>query len=145
MNINEMRMTLFKQPDTNVLPMLFKEPVDYMLVELQPVRSNPKMKALADSLQAWGFIRGICDTHTIRYDVKYVNASNKLRKFKAEIDEYADKKKYSVTKATSVDVVTKYLLGSSDEHMLEFLQSFTKKDDLCDALLQGFVWLDRQK
>lgn len=144
--INEMRLNLFKQLDIYILPLLFKyNYVDYMLIELQPVKRNPKMKALSDSLQAWGFIRGMSDTKTIKYNVNYVNACNKLKEYKKELDEFEGKEKYNITKATGVDVVSKYLIDNNLLNWLEFLQLYKKKDDLCDALLQGFVWLDRNK
>lgn len=139
---DELRLRLIRNLDMKILSILLTQNIDYVLIELQPVKKNPAMKALADTLQAWFLIRGVSDSKTVK-EVKLINASSKLKQYKNELDKLDGKEKYSATKATSIDVAIRYLKENNNVYWLDYLNKFKKQDDLCDSLLQGFAWLDR--
>ena len=108
---------------------------------------NPKMKAIASTLFDYFMIRGYVDkVHQLDIQlVRFMCPSNKLKVnndntievFKANKNE---KQKYKLTKALGIQY-TKQLLNS-DEEQLDYLDLYKKKDDICDAYLQGRYYLE---
>ncbi|AKI80185.1 hypothetical protein QJ850_gp514 [Acanthamoeba polyphaga mimivirus] len=121
--------------------------IERVIIENQPSQKNPKMKSIASTLFDYFLIRGFCDKiHNIDIKlIRYICPSNKLKVnknntlevFKANKDS---KKKYKLTKALGIKY-TKQLLNNEQEQ-LDYLNSFEKKDDLCDAYLQGRYYLE---
>jgi len=121
--------------------------VEGVVIENQPSQKNPKMKAIASTIFDCFMIRGQLDkVHGIDLQfVKMISPSNKLKVnenntievFKANKDK---NKKYKLTKQLSIQY-TKQLLCNEPE-LLNHLNSFKKKDDLCDAYLHGRYYLE---
>lgn len=120
--------------------------VDQVIIENQPVKKNGKMKAIGSTLQVYYMIRGYTDKYNGMNitKVKLISPSNKLKvnndntieMFESNKD---DKTKYKLTKALGIQY-TKTLIAS-EPILLEHLSTYKKKDDLCDAYLQGIYYL----
>lgn len=121
--------------------------IEEVIIENQPSQKNPKMKSIANTLLDYFMIRGYIDKiHGMDIKlVKFICPSNKLKVnnqntievFKANKDE---NKKYKLTKSLSIQY-TKKLLHNNNKRLKQ-LNSFKKKDDLCDAYLQGRYYLE---
>jgi len=135
---------------TSMLNKLDKIPellqVDEVLIENQPTLKNPKMKTVSTFLYFYFVARGLedkIDNSTIN-NVRFFSPSNKLRVNEDQTMEVLRKTKnstetYKMTKKLGIKY-TKILL-KDDEEMLRKLDSYKKKDDLCDAYLQGYYYL----
>ena len=119
--------------------------VDHVVIENQPSLKNPKMKSVAETLYAWFLMRGQIDSVNPIKNLTYMCPSNKL---KVNNDNTLcilkksknDTEKYKLTKQLGI-IYCKQLL-KNDEQNLIFLNSNTKKDDLCDAFLQGAYYIE---
>jgi len=117
-----------------------------VIIENQPSMKNPKMKSIANTLFDYFMIRGYVD-NVYQSDiklVKFICPSNKLKVNNDNTIEIfkANKqsgKKYKLTKDLSIEYTKKLLEG--DQERLSFLNTFKKKDDLCDCYLQGCYYL----
>ena len=122
--------------------------IDYVLIENQPSLKNPKMKSVADTLYSWFLIRGMVDKQVNNLkNIFYLSPSNKLKiddkDINKEIDMLKDKsKKYKFTKDSSVIYTRKILNENKDNEWISFLDSNSKKDDLCDSYLQGLYFVN---
>jgi hypothetical protein len=112
---------------------------DHVLIENQPARTNPQMKAVQASLHTY--------FATLRHhvgcagEVHLVSATQKLR-VPGEADRTTT---YRERKALSVERCRAMLRDElRDEAALRQLEAARKKDDLCDALLQA-SWFAKQK
>jgi hypothetical protein len=119
--------------------------VDEILIENQPAMKNPQMKSIASYLFSYFVIRGIIDkqnnTSNIK-NIKQICPSNKLKVNKTETDNVLkndknNEKIYKLTKKLGI----KYCSALVTTENNNFLKTFKKKDDLCDAFLQGFYYL----
>ncbi|XWV25160.1 mg437 protein [Tupanvirus deep ocean] len=121
--------------------------IEEVVIENQPSQKNPKMKSIANTLFDYFLIRGYVDK-IHQMDIKLVrfmcpsnklkvNNDNTIEVFKANKD---NKKKYKLTKALGIQY-TRQLLNS-DEEQLDYLDLYKKKDDICDAYLQGRYYLE---
>ena len=138
-NIDDLRSNMIYKLDTIVLPLVYTEKIDYFLIENQPTLKNPRMKAIADTLYTWALIRCKLDSK-ITKSLHLISPSNKLKKYAAELVD-ADNK-YRTTKLKSIEVVKDYFEKYKLQKWINHLSNYTKKDDLCDSMLQGFYWLD---
>ena len=121
--------------------------INEVVIENQPSFKNPKMKSIANTLSDWFLARGVIDqVHGLQIDmIKMMAPCNKLKinndntiaVFKKNKD---NKKKYKLTKDLGIQY-TKQLL-SNDPAQLEYLDLYKKKDDICDAYLQGRYYLE---
>lgn len=121
--------------------------IEEVVIENQPSQKNPKMKSIANTLFDYFMIRGYIDkAHNLDISlVRFICPSNKLKVNKDNTIEVFksnknDSKKYKLTKALGVQY-TKQLLGKEPEQ-LEYLELYNKKDDMCDAYLQGRYYLE---
>lgn len=121
--------------------------VTEVVIENQPSMLNPKMKSLANTLFDYFLIRGYTDqTNGFKIQmIKLMSPSNKLKvdadnTLKVLKGKGKGKNKYKLTKELGLQYTRQLLADSPDE--LDFLNSFTKKDDLCDAYLQGRYYLE---
>ena len=121
--------------------------IEEVVIENQPSVKNPKMKSIANTLFDHFIIRGYID-HVNNLDIKLVrfmcpsnklkvNNNNTIEVFKNNGDS---KQKYKLTKALGIKY-TKQLLNKN-QNWLDHLESYKKKDDLCDAYLQGRYYLE---
>lgn len=160
-SINLLAENLFKILDN--MPELLQ--VNEVLVENQPAFKNPRMKTISSLIYSWFTIRGIIDkntTNSIVEKVSFISPSNKLKVGEGEdeddtennienntnIDEYLndinfedpdkqERERYKKTKELGIEYCREII--KNDKQHLGFLDSNSKKDDLCDAFLQG-VW-----
>jgi len=120
--------------------------VDEVLVENQLAYKNPKMKTISAFVYSYFTLRGIIDkniTNSTIKTIKFKSAENKLKinnDKTIEIFKKTDKKRHpKLTKELAIEY-TKILL-KDDQTWLDHLNSYKKKDDLSDALLQGYHYL----
>lgn len=124
--------------------------IDYVLIENQPSLKNPKMKSIAETLYSWFLIRGIVDKKINNLkNIFYLSPSNKLKiddvDLNKEIDRLNDiSKKYKFTKQSSVIHTRKSIDNDINNNWINFLDSSSKKDDLCDSFLQGIYFLKNE-
>ncbi len=128
-------------------PHFAKLNVEEIVIENQPSYKNPKMKSISCTLFDYFLIKGFIDNYegmNIKL-VRFMSPSNKLKInndntleiFKANKDK---KKKYKLTKALGIQYTKKLL--ENDPIQLEYLDLYKKKDDVCDAYLQGRYYLE---
>lgn len=138
MTVDEIRHTLILKLDS--VPELLT--VDHVVIENQPALKNPTMKSIGSTIYAYFLIRGIIDKQSIKI-VKYINPSNKLKinenNTKIILEKTTADKKYKMTKQLGIEYCTKLI--THDPINTTLLQSFKKKDDLADAMLQGAYYL----
>lgn len=140
--IQELAEKMYKKFDTEFPD--FME-VDEILIENQPSLRNPTMKTLATLLYSYFVIRGITDTKRTKSNIKevrFVSPSNKLKVDKTTTMKTLKKeddssKIYKMTKKLG-EKYCKALISKND---LSILEKHKKKDDMCDAFLQGFQYL----
>lgn len=147
MDFDETRLKLLQRLDS--MKTLLK--ADIVLIENQPSLKNPVMKSIANALYDFFLFRGIIDksiTNSNISKVKFMSPSNKLKL----VDENETKKivvmkgtdeskAYKLTKELSVKY-TKEIIQHLPEWLLH-LNTFKKKDDLCDAFLQGCYFYEK--
>ncbi|AYV84183.1 MAG: hypothetical protein Hyperionvirus19_7 [Hyperionvirus sp.] len=124
---------------------------DEILIENQPTLKNPTMKSISTLLFSYFTIRGIIDkpieTNKDILNVKFICPSNKLKvsdsaatKLKKLKEDGADERKvYEITKTMGMTFCRELI--KSDKQQLEFIDKQKKKDDLCDAFLQGYYYI----
>ena len=95
-------------------------------------------------------MRGIIDknkTKSTITNVRFINPSNKLKVNKDKtikvLQKTADGQKYKMTKKLGIEY-TKIIL-QNEKKWLTYLDTYKKKDDLCDALLQGYYYMSKIK
>lgn len=146
---------------TEVLKLKLIEKLDKMnfeefsvvLIENQPAFKNPKMKAIADTLYAWFLIRKVVDAKSLEAkNIKLISPSRKSKFYlidenktekaeetktevKPEKLSYADGKKKSIEFCKSI--IT--------EEWKNFINGYSKKDDLADCLLQSYSYFSQLK
>lgn len=122
--------------------------VDEILIENQPSRLNPHMKTIASFLFSYFIMRGIYekknDSHMTK--VKFFSPSNKLKVNEDNTIEVLTgkkgKDKYKMTKQLG-EKYTRILLNN-EKDMIKHMDTNKKKDDLCDAYLQGYYYLSKK-
>jgi len=105
------------------------------------------MKSIACTLFDYFMIRCYVDRKININLIKFIRPSNKLmvnNKNTLEVfKQNKDKSKvYKLTKQLGIQY-TKQLL-SDDSEQIKYLELFKKKDDLCDAYLQGVHYLKQK-
>ena len=121
--------------------------IQHCVIENQPSQKNPKMKSIANTLFDYFVIRGKID-HRDGLNiatVRYMNACNKLKLNNDNTvavmqQSRDDAHKYKLTKELGITYTSKMI--AHDKKWLDYLQTHAKKDDLCDAYLQGRYYLD---
>lgn len=121
--------------------------VDEILIENQPTLKNPTMKTVSTFLFNYFVVRGVVDrekTKSTISNIKFMSPSNKLKVNENQTMEVMNKnkdpeKKYKLTKELAIKY-TKILIKDMPDK-LKHLESYKKKDDLCDAFLQGYYYM----
>ena len=119
--------------------------VSEVLIENQPSLKNPSMKTISALLLGYFVIRGISEkdeTDSNIEFVRFISPSNKLKinnKTTTKVLKKGkeDNKVYKMTKKLGV----KYCQSLISKEDNKILEKYKKKDDLCDAFLQGFQYL----
>ena len=119
--------------------------VDEVLIENQPSLKNPTMKTIASILLTYFIVRGIVEkekNNSNINNVKFIAPSMKLTVGGSKSSEILkqgikDKKVYALTKKLGI----KYCQALINKNDFKILETYKKKDDLCDAFLQGFRYL----
>ena len=124
--------------------------ISEVLIENQPSLKNPKMKTMSAILYSYFIMRGIIDNKNSIEEVRFISPSNKLKvnskvtnsllekeQKKSDNDDKNKKNVYKLTKSLGI----KYCKALICEKDTNILDNFKKKDDMCDAFLQGFQYL----
>ena len=117
---------------------LFK--TDYVLIENQPSFKNPRMKSISIALYSYFLIKGV-------KKVKFMSPSNKIKVVSDEENKQLtllkdnETKLYKLTKELGIKYCK--LMINHLPIWLEFLEKQKKKDDLCDAFLQGAYFFEK--
>jgi len=120
--------------------------VDEVLIENQPTLKNPRMKAISSLAFSYFILRGITDGEKNDSNIKnvrFISPSNKLKvnhdKTLDVLSKTEEGKVYKMTK----DLAKQYtrILLKDEKEWLDHLDTYKKKDDMCDALLQGYHYL----
>jgi len=119
--------------------------VNEIIIENQPSMKNPMMKTVSSILFGYLIKRGKLDGDVEK--IRFVSPSNKLKvnenKTLEVLTGSKSDKKYKLTKELAVKY-SKILLADDKEH-LDFLITHKKKqDDLCDAYLQGYYYMNKR-
>lgn len=144
MNIHEVKTLLIRKLD-EMLPLFIQLNVKHWVIENQPVKTNATMKTVASTLYDWAMFRGQID-HQLGWHVDHIcfmNAGNKIKLDEEKAKKVAQLKggsKYDLTKSSGVEITRVRLAGTS---WIDVLDSFAKKDDPCDAYLQGIWYLHK--
>jgi hypothetical protein len=103
---------------------------NYVTIENQPM-ANTTMKMLDGLIHTWFRIRGIHNAGTVK-DVYPSPATNKLTLLENDALGYSERK------ATGVEHC-KHFLRNNDA-ALQYIDTFKKKDDICDAYLHALYY-----
>lgn len=122
--------------------------VDSVVIENQPGLKNPRMKVIAETIYNWYFFKHF-DKLNITFFINYVSPSKKIYAFLPNIKQFfknhnlssGDKKK--IFKNSSIYIcrqIFKYC-----PHYLSYIDTFIKKDDICDTVLLCLSYLLLEK
>jgi hypothetical protein len=118
--------------------------VDDVIIENQPSLKNPAMKTVASFLYSYFTIRSVVDADKNNkrrvQEIKFISPSNKLKVNEDQTMEVLNGAKADKTYKLTKQLAIKYtkILLKNDSKMLKHLETYKKKDDLCDAFLQGY-------
>lgn len=118
--------------------------VNCVLIENQPTLKNPLMKTISCFLYHHYNVRCNIDKKNSNISINFISPSNKLK--------IADEQTNSILlggsgKASNVYKLTKNLSEEYSSVIIkntkweDYIKKYKKKDDLCDALLQGYHYL----
>lgn len=121
--------------------------MDEVVIENQPVFTNPKMKTVAVFLYSWFVLRGCTDKRNPDVKVNFVSASNKLKinkdkSIKIIKNAKNDKEKYKLTKDLAIEY-GELIVGKERAKILK--ESHKKLDDIYDAMLLGYHHISKNK
>ena len=119
--------------------------VDEVYIENQPTMINPTMKTISAFLYQYFIIRGKIDNKCVG-DIRFISPSNKLKINEDRTLEVLTKAKnegktYKMTKQLGIKYTLIMLNDGINDEWINHLNSYKKKDDLCDAFLQGYYCL----
>jgi hypothetical protein len=119
--------------------------VDNVLIENQPSLDNPTMKAIASFLMSYFVSKKVYQNADIK-TIQFISAKNKLKineeNTNRELaDDKLQTKKEKYTKRKDLGELYTAELLKDNKKWLDHLKSHKKKDDLCDAFLQGYHFL----
>ena len=124
--------------------------VNEVLIENQPTLKNPTMKTISMLLYSYFVMNGLSNNknqNSLIDVVKFICPSNKLKvsgdagkkikKLNENINNDNNKRKsYVMTKMLGIKFCSELI--KTDVNNLTLLNNMKKKDDLCDAFLQGY-------
>lgn len=142
-DMENLHVRLLKELDQR-LPQFREIGVDTIAIENQPGLKNPRMKGIMHGIQTYFMIRGYLDDSFIK-NIRLVNPCNKLSMGNDKELQISAVKNYKLTKSLGIQITINILTNSKSKHMLDILNKTKKKDDLCDAFLQGLYFLSKSK
>lgn len=110
--------------------------VDAVVIENQPCMKNPTMKSVQMMLFSYFLMKGV-------ENIQLISARNKLKVYKGEEMTSTKKTGYAKTKDLGIKYCEEMI--KDDAENLKYLKTHKKKDDLCDAYLQGAFYLANMK
>jgi hypothetical protein len=124
--------------------------IDYVVIENQPVLKNPTMKSIQIMVFSYFVYKDQPQNHEIT-DVCLLNANNKMKVYKGEIDPEVLakitklKSKYSQNKKLSI-IHTNLMLENINEESdyIEMFNKSKKKDDLADSYLMSLFFISNR-
>jgi hypothetical protein len=136
-SLQKLTVLLYSILDTK--PELLK--VDEVLIENQPSFLNPTMKTMSAIVYSYFIMRSLVDkkSETIK-EIRFIAPSKKLTvsdNTNKVLKKTEKSKVYRMTKKLGI-TYCKALISNNDK---TYLETFKKKDDLCDCFLQGFRYL----
>jgi len=146
-SLKDLSRNLYKQLEENNYFSNF----DYVIIENQPVLKNPTMKSIQMILYSYFSFKSL-NIQSFK-DLILMNASNKLKVYKGEVDkDEMDKinnlkSKYSRNKKISI-LHTKLILEHHEfnkNNWIGFFDKNKKKDDLADSFLMILYYLKKNK
>lgn len=132
--------------ELDAIPELIR--VDEVYIENQPTMINPTMKTISAFLYNYFIIRGRIDSKNI-HSIRFISPSNKLRVNEDRTMEVltkakTDGKTYKMTKELGIKYTKILLKDGTNDRWAEYLDTYKKKDDLCDSFLQGYYSLSKR-
>lgn len=112
--------------------------IDMILIENQPSMKNPVMKTISILVYSYFILRKLDNKY--KYEIKLIAPSRKL-KVKEESTEILENTNENKIYKTTKNLSIKYCLELISDKDKEILNKYKKKDDLCDAFLQGYYYL----
>lgn len=119
--------------------------IDYVIIENQPCMKNPVMKTI--QVMVFSYFKHMQLLNAKRIiEIRMCNASNKLRYAMklfpiSEMNlKTPESNKYKRNKEAAVAYTLKLVQLNDNAENLAFFESFKKKDDLADTLLQGLYF-----
>jgi len=109
--------------------------VDKAIIENQPTFKNPIMKTISVLLYAY-YVQNMTKLNKSFKGVYFVSPGNKAKLWKDKLKNIKKSKRYSFTKKISIEYCNKLI----NKKWQKYLSKFSKKDDLCDAYLQGYTY-----
>lgn len=111
---------------------------DIVLIENQPVHINPLMKSVGIAIHSYFVLTSMRRCRS-QMQVIFVSATQKL----STTGDEADTRTYGSRKKASIDICTRLIALDSigDDDSRAMLAKYKKKDDMCDAFLQGFQYM----
>ena len=140
-DLNSMSINLINELDQFVLDFLEQGSrwSLQVLIENQPVMKAPTMKSIQMIIYTYFQILGIHEGHDLK--IFMVSAMKKNTYMKAKGYDIKAKD-YKSNKSNSIKFVETYLKEQGDDLHLTYLDGLKKKDDVCDALIQIFAFLN---
>lgn len=117
--------------------------LDRVVIENQPQLKNPRMGSVQMFVASYFVIREKVDKKR-NVAIRFCLASNKLKYDKKRTEEMlkgkSGKPRYEATKKLGQEYAEKILcnLCTEGQKWVDILKTHTKKDDLCDSLLQAY-------
>lgn len=110
--------------------------VEAVVIENQPCMKNPTMKSVQMMLFSYFLMKNV-------ENIQLISARNKLKVYKGEEMTSTKKTGYAKTKDLGIKYCEEMI--KDDAENLKYLKTHKKKDDLCDAYLQGAFYLANMK
>lgn len=141
--VKELSMRLFAELDDLVENIGPERVIDTVMVENQPSRINGAMKTVQMMIYSYFQLRKYWEGNV--GETLMVSAKGKLAGHDwCDKDVPAtDKTGYELNKWRAVKIAECYIKG--DSKLESIFNSYNKKDDMSDALLQCIAWLRKQK
>jgi hypothetical protein len=144
-NVAELSLRLFAELDELMETLGPERTIDSVLIENQPSRINGTMKTVQMMIYSYFQLRRHWEGRVL--EVLMVSAKGKLQGHEWCEKELpaapVEKTGYELNKWRAVKIAECYIRG--DERLEALFQSYNKKDDMSDAMLQCIAWLRKKK
>jgi hypothetical protein len=107
---------------------------DYVIIENQISPIANRMKTIQGMVAQYFIMKEKTEK------IEFISASNKLKNFEENKENYKDRKKLGIVKC--VECLNK---NEENKKLIPFLEKHKKKDDLADCFLQGIWFFNKNK